>query len=136
MRRMVGMCMVLSSALLAWGQPAAVTQFVAQALHGYATCTGTGVLDLLNQAEAMPQTQACLVHARTTLAPLYPTALAAVQAQPGSVTRLKDFYAAWLSALEGLRRGPGEQASAYHGRVAAGQRRLSELGARLELEAQ
>lgn len=131
------MCSVLlGSSLAAWGYPYATQQLVAQAIQGFFNCRLSAALDLLEQASTMPQATACVAQAKATLAPLYLAALTAVQGQEAAVSRLKDFYAAWLGGLDALYPAPREREAVYHGRVAGIQQKLTEMGHRLVLEAQ
>lgn len=116
--------------------PPALKHYIEKSLEELYTCRLRATLELLQRADAMRDTRACIVQAKVTLGPLYAAAREAVAAHASALPVLKDFYAAWLGGLDALFPSPGERDNAYQMRISEIQHKLTELGHRLTIEAQ
>jgi hypothetical protein len=110
-------------------------QCVHKFLEEFYTCRLQAVLDI-TRGGSMATTRTRVAQAKATLLPLYAAAKDALGQNLSAITLLKDLYAAWLGALDALSPSPGETDNAYHVRISGLQNKLSEMGHRVEVEAQ
>lgn len=77
----------------------------------------------------------CIKDGKDSAKKFYAKASAAVAKKPTAVKILKDYYAVWLTAIEGVLPGTSESKGEYGRRQAAIESRYDELWNRFEVEA-
>lgn len=84
---------------------------------------------------ALPVISACLKEGRADVKKVYGPALAKVSKQPAAAKLLKDYYAAWLTAFDGVSPQPSDTKRSYQQRQEAAETRYDEIWNRFEIEA-
>lgn len=77
----------------------------------------------------------CISSSKISIRPEFKAALSQQAKNKSAQSLLKDYYAAWLSAMDGIKPSSGEREIMYSNRQAETERRLAELWNRFEIEA-
>lgn len=77
----------------------------------------------------------CIKDGKASVKKFYAKALSTVSRNPAASRMLKEYYAVWLTAIDGLLPGVSESKNAYGQRQAAIEARYDELWKRFEIEA-
>lgn len=78
----------------------------------------------------------CIDTAKKALSPLYKDAVAGVAKNAAAVTAAKEFYAYWMTAMDGIIPSKDERKISYDERQSRMDDRVSELANRLTIEAE
>lgn len=97
--------------------------------------SGLGELSELELSELYTTIDACQKKAKAEVKKLFPKANAAVANKPTASNLLKDYYAAWLSALDGITPDANERKVDYDNRQGEASRKADAIWNRFEIEA-
>lgn len=99
---------------------------------------------LLYEAQAMlirvggkvtdPGVDSCISDFKEKAKPKFKLAVAQFENNKAAQSILKDYYAFWVSAMDGINPSFGEREMAYSNRQAEAERKLNELRSRFEIE--
>jgi hypothetical protein len=92
----------------------------------------SGAPDGLSQAVA--EIGKCIREGKATVKAKWPAALALVSKKPTAAKLMKDYYASWISAMDGVMPGLSEPAGRYSQRQESMQAKYEEIWNRFEIE--
>lgn len=99
------------------------------------TQTELNKVELGESANAIEPIAACIKEGRAGAKKAYQPALSKVSKNPAAAKLLKDYYAAWLTSLEGVMPQPSETKLRYSQRLEASEAKYDEIWNRLAVEA-
>lgn len=77
----------------------------------------------------------CVKEGKAAVKPLFPKAIAPFASKPEASKLLKEYYAQWLTAMDGIKPNIDEREVNYEARQKDGERKLNEAWHRFEIEA-
>lgn len=145
MKRLLIALAFAAAAAFGWAQApdpkrTPIEEFHGEAIYGMLSCQievrkALAMVELREQDSIYTTLDPCIDKAKGATKKLFPAALARFAKKPESARLLKDYYAAWLRAMDALRPAADETMRAFQARQAAAQQRAEDIWARFEIEA-
>lgn len=109
------------------------TEIVSQGATSFMLC-GRYYSAAMEQRGSWQGSELCVEQAQARMSLLYDAASKHLARRPAAMAILRDYYAAWLAAMQALPPTRPESAAGYHRRQSANGDDLTRLGERLKLE--
>lgn len=128
----------MASMALAAG-PAPVDVFREQSTYQIVNCQNVqkamAIKPEVSYEQAIFEMAKCVKYGKAEVRKTFPAALAAAAKKPDAAKLLKDYYAAWITAIDGIMPNGRELKIAYEQRQIASESKCGEIWNRFEIEA-